>query len=173
MKVIYVIATGEVVGGGSDGISVEAPLAIANAPANYDDYPEYFWNYVDPDIVLKEGAELAAAQAKQNGEVAQVVIDRHAKGDAIKVQTVGAFEENGDVVNQMLLAVVEFIKNGTPLDQTLYDQYVLYHAKVDAHWSTDLATMSEADMDKIAARKAKARANAIDIANDPDWPYAP
>lgn len=171
MKVIYAIATGEVVGSGSDGISVEAPIAVADAPVNYGDYPPYFWHYVDPDIVLKEDAELAIAVATQKAETAQSIIDKHAKEDAVSVRTVGKFEENGDIVNQVLRAVLEFAMNGTAIPQALYDQFVLYQSKVSPSYCVDITTMEKADMDAVAAAKAKARTNAQAIVNDPDWPY--
>lgn len=173
MKLIYDTNTGELAGPGSEGILIEAPYAMADIPSNYEDHPMYFWiwNGVDT-IVLKTGAELIAAQEQQKAEVGQAIIDKHARADAIAVRTVGKFEENGDIINQVLLAVMEFCKNGTAIPQALYDQYIAYHAKVNAHWCVNLLTMTEAKMDKVATAKGKARTNAQNIVNDPDWPYA-
>ena len=167
MKVIYVIATGEVSGSGSDGISVEAPYAIADAPVNWADYPMYFWKYVDPAIVLKTGQELTDAENRQKYATATRLIDQYTAtlGNALAV--IGSMEEMLDINNQ----IVQKLMNGDAVTQAEKDAYNLAVNTCAPKYKLLLAGVDQAVADAMLAKKAAARQAETDMKNDPDWPY--
>lgn len=167
MKIIYSTATDEVVGSGADGISVSAPNALADAPANWDDYPMYFWKFVDPDIVLKEGAELAAAQARQKAETAARLINQYtaALGNALAV--IGSMEEMLDLNNQ----IVQKLMNGDAITQDEKDAYNLCVSTCAPRYKLLLADVTQAVADAMLAKKTAARDVETAMKNDPEWPY--
>jgi hypothetical protein len=167
MKIIYNTATNEVVGSGSDGISVEAPYAVADAPANWDDYPIYFWTYVNPDIVLKTGQDLIDAQNRQKAETATRLIDKYtaALGNALAV--IGSMEEMLDINNQ----IVQKLMNGDAITQDEKDAYNLAVNTCAPQYKLLLANVDQTVVDAMLAKKAAARAVETALKNDPEWPY--
>lgn len=167
MKVIYVIATGEIAGNGSDGISADPPHAVADAPANFLDYPMYFWIYVDPDIVLKTGQPLADAQAKEKYDIASRLIEQYTAVLGSVAAIVGSMESMLDINNQMLNHFV----NGTVPTQDEKIAWNLVITTCTPKYKLLLVDVTQAIADAMLARKSDARDAEAAMKADPDWPY--
>lgn len=169
MKVVYIITTGELVETMEDNGAVDFPYSLADAPANWDDYPMYFWRYVDPDVVLKEGAELAAAQAKQKATTAGVIVDRYTALLGNVQSIIGSMEEMMDLVVQITTKLM----NGDAVTQDEKDAFNMCVTACAPQYKLALADVTQAIADAMLAKKTAARDCATAIKNDPDWPYAP
>lgn len=167
MKVIYIAATGEVVGSIGDQGSVEAPYALADAPPNWDDYPFYFWKYVAPDVQLKTGQELIDAQSQQKAATAAVLINRYTAQLGNALEIIGSMEEMLDITNQ----IVRKLMNGDAITQAEKDAYNLALKTCEPKYKLLLADVNQDVADAMLAKKAAARAVEEALKNDPEWPY--
>jgi hypothetical protein len=165
-KCIYVDATGEVIGDGDENAELAPGASLADAPANYDDYPYYFWKWNGVDAIeLKTGAELVAAQAQQAGQTVDHLIQKYA-GPLVNPVTQGSMEEIVDLCVQLVHKLV----NGTAITQAEKDAFNLIVTTCQGNYKLVLADVDQDVADGMNEKKAAARQAEIDMKNDPAWP---
>jgi hypothetical protein len=166
VKVIYNTSTKEVVG---DGRIAAAPAGhgALDAPANYKDYPRYFWKYDGVgEIILKTGAELDAANAQKDGEVVNLLVEQYAR-HLLNPTNQGKIEE---VVDLCVQAIKIVLVDGSSLTQDQKDRFNLVYDTCSPHFKLQLDDVTQGDADKMAVPKAAARQAETDMKNDPNWP---
>lgn len=167
MKAFYDTSTDEVVGYGSDGTAVEAPLAALPAPANFDDYPFYFWKHDTGSIVLKTGQDLTDAQSRQNGETVSRLIKKHTASLDDLYSVIGSMEAMLDLTNQ----IVQKLMNETAITQDEKDAYNLAVNTCNTKFKLTLANVTQDIANSMLAKKSAARDAETALKNDPDYPY--
>jgi hypothetical protein len=162
----YDTTTNEVVGWG-DGTVPPAPLAALEAPANFTDYPFYFWKHDSGSIVLKTGQDLTDAENKQKAEKAALLINQYTAQLGNVLSIIGSMEEMLDINNQ----IVQKLMNVDAITQAEKDAYNLAVNTCAPKYKLLLANVTQAVADAMLAKKTAARDVETAMKNDPDWPY--